>query len=351
LPRRFTPRNDKKGRAKIKNIWVLSEINPTDGEVTKQSLGLLAAARTIAAKVGGAVTALLFSDRPLDVAKTLGNQGIPHAYIFHDALFDRFSAEAYAAALLPRVRQEKPWLLLMGNTPAGNELAPHLAALLETGLVSDCVKMDFSDIEHPKFYRPVYGGQLYQELVFATDKTMLVTMDAKALNPAPPTAEVKTKTIVIESNLPADLIKTTHLEYLPADFQTVDVTEADTIVAAGMGAATDELYPLVAELAALVEGAIGTTRPVVDGGIIPRDRLIGQTGKTVSPDFYLALGISGATHHTGGIQESGKIVAVNRDPQAPIFRNADAGAVADLKEVLPKLIARIKKARADGEIL
>ena len=159
------------------------------------------------------------------------------------------------------------------------------------------------------------------------------------------------KTAVIESNLPADLIKTTHLEYLPVDFQTVDVTEADTIVSAGMGAATDELYPLVAELASLVEGAIGTTRPVVDGGKIPRERLIGQTGKTVSPDFYLALGISGATHHTGGIQESGKIIAVNRDPQAPIFQNADAGAVADLKEVLPKLIARIKKAKADGEIL
>jgi electron transfer flavoprotein alpha subunit len=180
---------------------------------------------------------------------------------------------------------------------------------------------------------------------------MLVTMDAKALNPAPPAAAVKAKTIVIESNFPADIIKTAHIEYLPVDFQTVDVAEADTVVAAGLGAATDELYPLVAELAALVEGAVGATRPVVDSGKIPRERMIGQTGKTVSPDFYLALGISGATHHTGGIQESGKIVAVNRDPQAPIFQNADAGVVADLKEVLPGLILRIKRAKADGEIL
>ncbi len=118
-----------------------------------------------------------------------------------------------------------------------------------------------------------------------------------------------------------------------------------------MGAAADDLLPLVEELAALLEGAIGTTRPVIDGGKIPRERLIGQTGKVVGPDFYLALGISGASHHVGGIQDSGKIVAVNRDPRAPIFQNADAGAVADLRDVLPRLIARIKRAKENGEIL
>jgi electron transfer flavoprotein alpha subunit len=118
-----------------------------------------------------------------------------------------------------------------------------------------------------------------------------------------------------------------------------------------MGAATDELLPMVEELAGLIEGAIGTTRPVVDGGKIPRERMIGQTGKVVSPEFYLALGISGATHHVGGIQESGKIVAVNRDPQAPIFQSSDVGVAADLKEVLPVLIERIKRAKENGEIL
>lgn len=334
-----------------KNIWVLPEINPSDSDVGKLGLGLLAEARNIAAKTGGTVTALIFTKRPSDVSKMLGREGISRAYVFQDPIFERFFAAAYTSALLPRLRQEKPWLFIMGNSATGRELAPHLAALLETGLVSDCVKIDITQSEQPKFYRPVYGGQLYQEIVFETDKMMLVTMDIKALNRAPPATTVKTKTVVIESNLPADLIKTTHLGYLPADFQTVDVAEAETIVSAGMGAATDELYPLVTELASLVEGAIGTTRPVVDSGKIPRERMIGQTGKTVSPDFYLALGISGATHHTGGIQESGKIVAINRDPQAPIFQNADAGAVADLKEVLPKLIARIKRAKADGEIL
>ena len=118
-----------------------------------------------------------------------------------------------------------------------------------------------------------------------------------------------------------------------------------------MGAATDDVLPLVEELANLIEGSIGTTRPVVDEGKIPKERMIGQTGKVVSPEFYLALGISGATHHVGGIQDSGKIVVVNRDAQAPIFRSSDVGAAADLKEVLPALIEKIKRARENGEIL
>jgi electron transfer flavoprotein alpha subunit len=159
------------------------------------------------------------------------------------------------------------------------------------------------------------------------------------------------ETTEIEPKLSASLVKTKHIEFLPADFQTVDVAEAKTVVSAGMGAVTNDLYPLVQELADLIEGAIGTTRPVVDEGKIPRERMIGQTGKTVSPDLYLALGISGATHHVGGIQESGKIVSINRDPQASIFQNSDTGIVGDLREILPKLIERIKKARNDGEII
>jgi electron transfer flavoprotein alpha subunit len=333
-----------------KNIWVLPEINNAE-EVGKVSLGLLSEARNIAEKVGGTVTALVFSESAKEIPDVFAQYGVTRAYLFQDSLFAHFSVEAYAAALLPRIRLDKPWFFLMGQTSSGKELAPRLAALLETGLVTDCVKIDLSQPEQPKFYRPVYGDQLYQEIVFETDSTMLVTMESKALNAVPAKGTGKVKTIVIESKLPADLIKTRHIEFLPADFQTVDVAEAETIVAAGMGAATDEIYPLVAELAALVEGTIGTTRPVVDGGKIPRERMIGQTGKTVSPDFYLALGISGATHHTGGIQESGKIVAINRDPQASIFKNSDIGATVDLREVLPKLIERIKQAKSHGEIL
>ncbi len=334
-----------------KNIWVLPEIGNIDEEASKTSLGLLTESRKIAEKVGGTITALIFSDKERQVPDVLAKHGVSRVYLFLDPIFRNFSVEAYAAAILSKLQQEKPWLLLTGHTVVGKDLAPLLASLLDTAAVTDCVKIDVSQAEKPVFYRPVYDGQLYQEIVFDTDATMLVTMEADALNDLPAKKETKPKPEVIESSLSPDLVKTKHLEFLPADFKSVDVTEAETIVSAGMGAVSDEIYPLVTELAGLVEGAIGTTRPVVDGGKITRERMIGQTGKTVSPDFYLALGISGATHHTGGIQESGKIVAINRDRQASIFQNADTGAVADLREVLPKLIEKIKQAKKRGEIL
>jgi electron transfer flavoprotein alpha subunit len=331
------------------NIWVLPELTPGD-TTGKLSPGLLTEAKDIAERVGGTVTAIAFGDEYQDISEVLGRHGADRSYFFKDPLLKYFPAEAGAAALLPKIKEEKPWLLLLGDTAVGRELAPRLATLLNTGLVTGCVKIALSDPEKPKFYRPVYAGQLWQEVVIDNARTMLVTMDTTVLNIRESPA-VNPITEIIEAKLSPESIKTKHIEYLPAESQKVDVADAKTIVAAGMGAIDPDLFPLVEELATLLGGAIGTTRPVIDGGKIPRERLIGQTGKVVGPDFYLALGISGASYHVGGIQESGKIVAVNRDPGAPIFQTADAGAVADLRDVLPKLIARIKRAKENGEVL
>lgn len=332
-----------------KSIWVLPELS--DGEINKLSLVLLTEAADIAGRVGGSITAIMFGEKYQDFSQDLSQYGVSRIYFFKDPLLEHFSAEAFAAAVLATIQEEKPWLFLMGDTVVGRELAPRLAAVLNTGLITVCVRIDLADPERPVFYRPVYGGQLWQEVILNNARTMLVTMDPVVLNVKPSAVFNPVKIQVIGPKLPYDTLKVRHLVYLPAEVQKVDVADAHTIVAAGMGAATDELLPLVEELAALLEGAIGTTRPVIDTGKIPRDRMIGQTGKAVGPDFYLALGISGASHHVGGIQDSGKIVAINRDPRASIFQNADAGAVADLRDVLPKLIARIKKAKANGEIL
>ncbi len=334
---------------KTREIWVLPEIS--GGEAGKTAPGLLTEARHIAAASGGNVTALILGDKPQDYEDTLGRYGINRALVFEDPLLRYPAAEAYAAAILPRIQADKPWLLLLGDTPLGRELAPHLAARLEAGCVTGGTRIDFTQPDSPRCYRYVCGGQLEEEVCFETDGTKLVTMPPDWLDAAPIPRKKRVSAEIIKPKVKAGDIRIKHLEYLPADHRSVDVAEADTIVAAGMGAATDELLPLVEELAELLEGAIGTTRPVIDAGKLPRERLIGQTGKVVSPAFYLALGISGASHHTGGIQASGQIVAVNRDPRAPIFAGADAGAAADLKDILPKLIERIKTARENGEIV
>jgi len=334
---------------KTGEIWVLPEIS--GGETSKTGLGLLTEARRIAAATGGDVTALVLGDKPEGYSDTLGRYGVTRALVFQDPLLKYPSAEAYAAAILTKIKAARPWLCLMGDTPLGRELAPHLAARLDTGAVTGGTRMDLTQPDNPRFYRYIYGGQLEQEITFEKKVMMLVTMHPDVLDATPLPRKKRVATEVVKPKLSAKSIKIKHIKYLPADYRSVDVAEADTIVAAGMGAATDELLPLVEELAALLEGAIGTTRPVIDAGKIGRERMIGQTGKVVSPAFYLALGISGASHHTGGIQESGRIVAVNRDPQAPIFAGADAGAAADLREVLPKLIERIKAAKENGEIV
>lgn len=334
-----------------KNIWVLPEIGETVEASSKTSLGLLSEARDIASKVGGSVTALVFTSESRDYSEVLARFGITGAYIFNDSLFINPSAEAYAAVLLERLCEEKPWLFLAGDTPLGRDLLPLLAVSLDAGLVTGCTRIDLSDPSRPVFYRYAYGDQLYQEIIFETDHTMLISMDSWVLNITPAALAGNVKIHEFEPALSGDALLIRHLEYLPVDYRTMDVTEADTIVSAGMGAATDDLLPLVEELAELIRGTLGTTRPVIDDGKIPREKMIGQTGKVVSPDLYLALGISGATHHTGGIQGSGKIVAVNRDPQAAIFRSSDMGIAADLREVLPALLDKIKKAREDGAIL
>jgi electron transfer flavoprotein alpha subunit len=301
--------------------------------------------------LGGGITAVLFFDKPVDIPEGFSQYGVSKVITYRHSLFSRFSAEACAAAVLPELIKNSPSLFLMADSSAGRELAPYLAAKLDLPIVTGCVKMDFINPEQVFFYRSVYGGQLYQEIATPTDKTIIVTLNSKSLFVNPPASPARMEIEIIEPNLPSNFIKTGHLEFLPADFKTVDVTEAETVIGAGMGVISNDLYPLVTELAALLEGSIGATRPVIDSGIIPRERLIGQTGKTITPNLYLALGVSGATHHTGGIQESKKIIAINRDPQAAIFKNADAGAAADLKEVLPLLIERIKKAKTDGQIL
>jgi len=337
--------------SELKKIWVLPEIGDTVEASSKASLGLLTEARDIASKVGGAVSALVFTPESCDFSEVLAGYGVDGAYIFADPIFEFPSAEACTAVLLEKLREEKPWLFLMGDTPLGRELAPRLAVSLDTGLVTGCARVDLSYPEKSVFYRYTYGDQLFQEIVFETDRTLLITMDSRVLNVFPTPSMGTVKIQEFKSALSPDTLLIKHLEYLPVDFRTVDVAEADTIVSAGMGAATDDLFPLVEELANLIHGTVGTTRPVIDEGKIPREKMIGQTGKVVSPDLYLALGISGATHHTGGIQDSGKIVAVNRDPQAAIFRSSDVGIAADLREVLPALIDKIKKAREDGAIL
>jgi electron transfer flavoprotein alpha subunit len=252
--------------------------------------------------------------------------------------------------------------VLLADTDRGRRLAPLVAARLGSGAVLGC-----SDVHVEAglvFVKPVYGGWLEVEVTAEPGTVPVVTLDLSgievpavgaaagegAADTAEPTdyATAPAEVLTLKPG-PAATPAVRRLEVIPPDARSVDLIHAKRIVSAGMGAADEELLAAVRELADLLGGSVGATRPVVDEGRLPKERLIGQTGRTVTPDLYVALGISGSPHHVAGVRKADTIMAVNRDPRAPIFQFSDVGYVADLREVLPALVSKIKEWRDAGE--
>ena len=229
-------------------------------------------------------------------------------------------------------------LLLFAHTEKGRELAPLIAQALETAAVMDCFDIRFRN-GNLYYARYVYGGQFEQEVSFA-DPPEIATLNPDSLE----TRDVVSASM-IRMEIPEEADGKRTIKTIPPDFRTVDIRYAKRIMDIGAGCDNPALLELAEELASLLEASIGTTRLVVDNGRIPKTRMIGQTGKTTSPELCLTLGVSGSPHHVAGLQKAAKIFAVNTDERAPIFGVSDAGFVTDLNSLLPKLISRIKQYR------
>jgi len=250
---------------------------------------------------------------------------------------------------------ESSLVVLLADTTRGREVAALLAHRLGCGAVLGC-----SDIRpstgQPVFVKPVYGGWLERECRPADGDSVVATLDMAGLEETAEAAPLEVEWVEVaasavgrggDGQAVGQTARVRRLELLPPDPRTVDLTHAKRVVAVGAGAATDRLLGAVRELADLLAGSLGATRPVVDEGVLPKERLVGQTGKSVGPDLYLALGISGSPHHVAGVQRAGRIISINRDPRAPIFGLGDLGFVADLEGVLPALVEKIKAWREE----
>ena len=275
----------------------------------------------------------------------------PEPYVDAEAIAAAV-AEAARAGAGPEVesaRDAQPVAVLLADTDLGRQLAPLVAHLLGSGAVVGC-----SDVHETRgtlvFVKRVYGGWLEREIVPAPGTIPVATLDLTGI-PEPETdseAPLVPEVLAVPAAAQPPVV---HLETVPPDPRTVDLVHARRIVAAGSGSASAALLEAVEELAELLTGSVGATRPVVDDGLLPKERLIGQTGRTVSPELYVALGISGSPHHVAGVRSAEKIVSVNWDVRAPIFRFSDVGYVADLEVVLPALVQKIKEWRdARGEL-
>jgi electron transfer flavoprotein alpha subunit len=312
-----------------------------DGKVKKSSLEALSEARRRAGELGLETAAVLVGDSVAGLAPAAFGLGIAKVYVIEGPAFAAYSPQAYAIALAGFAAEAKPLALFFAATSMGRDLAPRVAARLGAGLASDCTKVAVKD-GTLEFTRPIYAGKAFLTLRLKT-APQLATLRPNVF-PLGEAAAGSGETVRMDAVLPDGSVKGRVAEILKEESAEIDVTEAEAVVSGGRGLKGPEAFALLRDLAAVLpRAAVGASRSAVDSGWIGHQHQVGQTGKTVSPQLYLAVGISGAIQHLAGMSSSKVIVAVNKDPEAPIFKIADYGIVGDLFEVVPKLTEELKK--------
>ncbi|MCX6571820.1 MAG: electron transfer flavoprotein subunit alpha/FixB family protein [Candidatus Aminicenantes bacterium] len=316
-----------------------------DGKIKKGSLEALSEAKRRAGEMGVETAAVLVGGAVADLAPSAFALGAARVFALENPALADYSSQGYALALAEFVGEAKPAALFFAATAMGRDLAPRVAARLGAGLASDCVKIEVK-AGALEFTRPIYAGKAYLSFTLrSTPKLATLRPNTFPLGEAVSGGgEVVRKSV----SIPDGAVKGRVVGVIKEDSAEVDVTEADVVVSGGRGLKGPENFALLRDLAAVFpRAAVGASRSAVDSGWIGHQHQVGQTGKTVSPNLYVAVGISGAIQHLAGMSSSKVIVAVNKDAEAPIFKVADYGIVGDLFEVVPRLKDELKKALAD----
>ena len=352
-------------------VWVFCE--QREGKLMPTDLELVSEARKLADELGSDVTALLLGDNMEAAAKELGGYGADRVWLYDSPLLGVYNTDAYTKVITDAVIEGKPDVFLIGATNIGRDLGPRLAARLHTGLTADCTHLDIDvtkyvdflrenstlDLEKQKFdyenrnlkmTRPAFGGHLMATIICPRFRPQMSTVRPGVMKKAPfdqamaDKCVIEKKTVVLSE---ADL-KTKVIEVVKAAKKLVDLIGAEIIVSVGYGISSDVEggIKLAEQLAEALGGVVGSSRAVVDAGWLSADHQVGQTGKTVQPRIYIALGISGAIQHKAGMQDAECIIAVNKNADAPIFEVANYGICANLFDALPLMIEAAKAAKA-----
>ncbi len=327
----------------MSEIWVLAD--HVGGRPRKITYELLGKARELADARGGRVTALALGSGIASLADDLGAHGADRIFLADAPLLSQYTTEAYAAVIAPLLRQEPPFLLLIGGTAPGRDLAPRLAARVDAGLVTDCATVDLAD-GRIVVTRPVMTRKAIARVAFREDVLRIAVVLPNVLASASEDRSRPHETIPVSVTVDPSAVRTRVLEVKEIARETLPLTEADIVVSGGRGLRGPENFALLEQLASVLGAAVGSSRPPVDSGWVPHDYEIGQTGKTVNPQLYIACGISGAPQHLAGMSSSRYIVAINKDPQAPIFGVASYGVVGDLFQILPLLTEEVRRLKA-----
>lgn len=328
-----------------KHVWVFAEQKL--GIVEPVAYELLGKGRELADKLKHELIAVLLGHHIESECEKLIQKGADRVILVDAPELEHYLPEPYAKVLRELALEYKPEIILSGSTTIGRSLFGRLAVALSTGLTADCTLLDIDDEDGKLIQtRPAWGGNIMATIITPKTRPQMATVRHKVMKELE--TDPSRKGEIVRKSFAGDILssRSRFVTYVEDLSQQVKLTEADIIVAGGRGLQKPENFVIINDLAAAIEGAVGASRPCVDDGWIPFSHQVGQTGKTVSPKLYIAVGISGSVQHLAGIQSSEVIVAINKDPQAPIFKICDYGIVGDLFEIVPLLTEKLKKAIA-----
>ncbi len=322
-------------------IWVFAE--QREGKIQEVALELIGKARELADVKDDTVSALLLGKDIKGLADDLVQYGADQVIVVENDQLDNYQTNPYTDVLTQLVRKFKPSILLLGATSIGRDLAPRLATRLKTGLSADCIDLEIDSEGILIQTKPSFGGNIMVEIMCPNYRPQMATVRPKVLGTPEKDPGRKGQVIVEHVQIDPDNILTAIIEKVKDTTVAEKIEDAEIVIAGGRGMQSKENFDKLYQLAEVIGGKVGATRPPVNEGWISEDRQIGQSGKTIAPRLYIACGISGAVQHTVGMENSGTVIAINKDPRAPIFNFADYGIVGDCKKIIPILTEKLKE--------
>ncbi|HIW87336.1 MAG TPA: electron transfer flavoprotein subunit alpha/FixB family protein [Candidatus Onthomorpha intestinigallinarum] len=327
-------------KAQYKNVYVFCE--QREGKLQNVALELLGEAHKLAADLNQEVYAILLGHDIKGLSKDLIAHGADKVLVVDDKCLETYTTEPYAQAIYQIITDYKPSIVLIGATTIGRDLGPRLSARVTTGLTADCTKLEISEEKELLSTRPAFGGNLMATIICPDHRPQMSTVRPGVMKAMDKDDNRKGEVIEVKVNFDESKFKVKVIKTVKSEGKLVDISEAKILVSGGRGVGSKEGFEMLGELAKVLKGEVSSSRACVDAGIIGHERQVGQTGKTVRPDLYLACGISGAIQHLAGMEESELIIAINKDKYAPIMSVADIGIVGDVNKIIPLLTERLK---------
>ena len=329
-----------------KDVYVIAE--QRDGKIQKVGVELIGEATKLAASLGQQVVGVLLGSNVTDKAQELISYGADKVIVVDDPMLAKYATEPYAKAVTAVIKEFEPEIVLYGASSIGRDLAPRVSARVHTGLTADCTKLEIN--EETKLLhmtRPAFGGNIMATIVCKNHRPQMATvrpgvMAALAKDTTRTGEVVNFKVDFVPADMNVEI-----LEEVKETKKTVDITDAKILVSGGRGIGSADFISTLQEAADVLGGVVTGSRPVIEAGWLSKERQVGQTGKTVRPNLYLACGISGAIQHVAGMESSEVVISINKDDNAAIFSVSDLGVVGDVKVILPKLIEALKKVKEE----